>query len=211
MWQAFLQAVIRAFAALGSVGKWVLDQGNRWVWQPCKQITADALNECGQMVHRAGTVLEWTGDKIARYMPFGGSGGGPALPKKDLGLPTADDAKFAQENARGQYKAADSIMDHPARQVKAWLNASEAERETIPLTKLSIEQQVWLAAITEDKYQVILDAPDRKIFDALRGIEDAIPGVLSYGVEPERKGPLTERVHLFRSGELERPPLHLAH
>lgn len=146
----------------------------------------------------AWTPFQWCLDRL------GGGGGGPAAPRSMLDLPDAEEAKDAKAEARDQQRVADIMLDHPATQVKMWLGATALQRESIPLSKLSPEQQVWLQMLPEEKHQLLLDAPDRKIFDALTGKEGAIPGVLSYGIEPERVGPLTERISSFRNQAAER-------
>jgi hypothetical protein len=210
MWKAIFQALAKAFSKLKTSGKWVLEKGDKWIWQPCKEVVSDMVDESLEMVGRGCDAAEWCLDKASSLWPFGGGGGGPAIPKKALDLPTGDDAQMAVAEAKGHQKATDILLDDPIAQVRVYLRSTDQQREAVPLTKLSVEQQVWLAAISKDKHQhqLLLDAPDRKIFDALRGIENAIPGVRSYGVEEERPGPLTDRIHLFRTGELERSPAY---
>lgn len=163
------------------------------------------------LVQAAWWPVGWTLDRLSALVGGGGGGGSPAAPRSLADLPDATEAHEAKHQAKDQQRAADILLDHPARQVKMWINAAERDRETVPLTKLSMEQQIWLQSLPVNQLQLLLDAPDRKIFDALTGREDAIPGVLSYGGEPERAGPLTERIRMFRNGELGPAPHAMTH
>jgi hypothetical protein len=181
--------------------------GLAWCWDATKAFASDAFDETFQMIGRGCDAAGWCLDKAARFWPFGG-GGGPAAPKKNLDLPDGEDAKQAVHAAQSHQKATDILLDDPIAQVRTYLQSTDKQREAVPLTKLSVEQQVWLAGLSKEQQQLLMDAPDRKVFDALRGIENAIRGVCSYGVEEERVGPLTDQIHFFRTGELGRPPFY---
>ncbi len=139
------------------------------------------------------------------------AGGGTAMPPKTLDLPDVDEAHEAKEAAANQQQA-DYMLSSPERVVQAWARASKAERDTIPLSKLTTDQIDWLEVRLNDAQIATLAAEksEFKIAAALAGQEDAIPGVPSVPRPKRKSGPdLSDRIAEFRSVGIERPPAYV--
>ena len=162
------------------------------------------------LAHMTGQGLTWCWNTFLSVMPGGRSG--PAAPRPlEKILPDADDVKDVKAEVINRHRAVEALADDPLVQIRRFIQAHEHQRESIPLTRLSTEQQIWLADRSEEELQLMNDAPARKLFDALTGKEDAIPGVTSFGIKKGKPGPLTDRVMLFRNGNVDRQSMHTAH
>jgi hypothetical protein len=143
----------------------------------------------------------------------GGGGGGTVMPPKALDLPDVDEAKYVQDRASDQQKAADYILSSPERVVMAWAQASPEHRDTIPLTRLTPDQIDWLEVhLTDDQIKILAsEKSERKVAEALAGREDVISGLPSVGEIKNRKSDpvLADRIAAFRSGGIERPPAYV--
>ncbi len=159
----------------------------------------------------AWNFLDWSWRAAWSWLP-GGGGCGTAMPPKKLDLPDVDEAHDAKEAAANQQRAADYMLSSPERVVQAWARASKAERDTIPLSKLTTDQIDWLEVRLNDAQIAILAAEksEFKISAALAGQEDAIPGVPSVPLKKRKPGPdLSGRIADFRAAGIERPPAYV--
>lgn len=151
--------------------------------------------------------LEWFWRAAWSWLP--GGGGGTVMPPRKLDLPDVDEAVEAKEAAADQQRAADYVLSSPERVAMAWARASKAERDTIPLTRLSGDQIDWLEVRLSDDQLNILAAEksELKVAAALAGQEGAIFGVPSVPKGKNKFGPnLSDRIADFRAGGIERPP-----
>lgn len=156
--------------------------------------------------------LEWCWRAAWTLWPFGGGGGGTAMPPKTLDLPDVEEAHEAKEAAANQQKAADYMLSSPERVALAWARASKDERDTIPLTKLTTEQIDWLeVCLTDDQLKILAsEKSEYKVAAALAGQEDAIPGLPSVPLKRKKSGPdLSSRIADFRAVGIERPPAYV--
>jgi len=154
--------------------------------------------------------FEWCWHRFLGLLP--GGAGGAAMPPKTLDLPDVDEAKYIQDRAADQQRAADYILSSPERVVQAWAQASPEHRDTIPLTRLTDDQIDWLEVrLTDDQLKMLAaEKSELKIAAALAGQEGAILGVPSVPVRIRKSGPdLTERIAEFRKGGIERPPVYV--
>ncbi|TZG36618.1 hypothetical protein [Agrobacterium sp. B1(2019)] len=156
--------------------------------------------------------FEWCWQKFLGLLP-GGGGGGTVMPPQKLDLPDVDEAKYVQDRAVDQQKAADYILSSPERVAMAWAQALPEHRDTIPLTRLTPDQIDWLEVhLTDDQIKILAsEKSERKIADAMAGREDAIFGVPSVGQTKKRESDpvLSDRIAAFRNGCLERPPAYV--
>ena len=155
--------------------------------------------------------FEWCWHRFLNHLP-GGSGGGSVMPPKTLDLPDVDEAESIKDRAADQQRAADYILSSPERVAMAWARASKAERDTIPLTKLSDDQIDWLEVrLTDDQIKILAaEKSEQKVAQALAGQAEAILGVPSVPVRIRKSGPdLTDRIAAFRSDGIERPPVYV--
>lgn len=156
--------------------------------------------------------FEWCWQRF-RGMLAGGGGGGTVMPPAKLDLPDVDEAKYVQDRASDQQKAADYILSSPERVAMAWAQASPEHRDTIPLTKLTPDQIDWLEVhLTDDQLKILAaEKAEHKVASALDGREDAIFGVPSVGqIKMKKADPLiADRITAFRNGSLERPPAYM--
>ena len=154
--------------------------------------------------------FEWCWQRFLGLLP--GGGGGTVMPAKTLDLPDVNEAEFIKDRAADQQRAADYILSSPERVAMAWARASKAERDTIPLTKLSDDQIDWLEVrLTDDQIKILAaEKSEQKVAQALAGQADAILGVPSVPVRIQKSGPdLTNRIAAFRAGGIERPPVYV--
>lgn len=151
--------------------------------------------------------LDWCWRAAWSWLP--GGGGGTAMPPAKLDLPDVDDAHEAKAAAKDQQLAADYILSSPERVAMAWARASNEDRDTIPLTKLSTDQIDWLEVrLTDDQIKILAaEKSEHKVAQALAGQEGAIFGLPSVPSRKKKSGPdLSGRIAEFRAGGLERPP-----
>jgi len=98
--------------------------------------------------------FEWCWHRFLGLLP--GGAGGAAMPPKTLDLPDVDEAKYIQDRAADQQRAADYILSSPERVVQAWAQASPEHRDTIPLTRLTDDQIDWLEVrLTDDQLKML--------------------------------------------------------
>lgn len=141
----------------------------------------------------------------------GSGGSGTVMPPKTLDLPDVDEAHEVKAAAEDQQRAAALMLSSPARVVQAWARSSKTERDTIPLTKLTDDQVDWLEVrLTDDQIRILAaEKSEFKVEAALAGHEGAIFGVPSVPTAGKKSGPdLTDRIHDFRLGGIERPPAY---
>ncbi|MBY3044856.1 hypothetical protein [Rhizobium leguminosarum] len=155
--------------------------------------------------------FEWCWKRFLNLLP-GGGGGGTVMPPKTLDLPDVDEAHDAKEAAANQQLAADYLLSSPERVALAWARASNDERDSIPLSKLTTDQIDWLEVrLTDDQLKILAsEKSEYKVAAALAGQEDAIAGVPSVPTPKKKFGPdLTDRISEFRMNGIERPPAYV--
>lgn len=151
--------------------------------------------------------LDWCWRQFCGLLP--GGGGGTVMPPKRLDLPDVDEALEAKAEAADQQRAADCILSSPERAVMAWARATKADRDMIPLTRLTPDQIDWLELrLTDDQIKILAaEKSEYKVAAALAGQEDVILGVPSVPTKKRKPGPdLSDRIMDFRMGGIERPP-----
>lgn len=155
--------------------------------------------------------FEWCWRQFCGLLP-GSGGGGTVMPPKRLDLPDVDEAIEAKAEAADRHRAADYILSSPERVALAWARASNEDRDTIPLSKLTPEQIDWLEVhLSVDQLKILAsEKSEFKVAAALAGQEDAIFGVPSVPKGQKKSRPdLSGRIMDFRSGEIERPPAYV--
>jgi hypothetical protein len=155
--------------------------------------------------------FDWCWRQFCGLLP-GGGGGGTVMPPKTLDLPDVDEAHEIKAEAEDQQRVADYLLSSPERVVQAWARATQGERDTIPLTKLSDDQIDWLEVrLTDDQLKILAaERSEYKIAQALAGHEGAIFGVPSVPVRKRKSGPdLSDRIADFRAGSIKRPPAYV--
>ncbi|MBY5684808.1 hypothetical protein HFO32_22050 [Rhizobium leguminosarum] len=157
----------------------------------------------------AWSAADWCWRTAWSWVP-GGGGSGTVMPAKHIDLPDADIAVEAKAEAQDQQRAADYILSSPERVAMAWARSTPAERDTIPLTKLTDDQIDWLEVrLTDDQLKILaLEKSEYKVAAALAGQEGAIIGVPSVPRQKKSGPDISGRIMNFRAGGLERPPAY---
>lgn len=131
------------------------------------------INAILSALRAAGRGMDWF------LSIFGIGGGAPAaeIEPEELGLPSLDDLKRVQDNARGQQKAADLMISTALAQVHSYACAKPSARLDMSLDKLNLDQTIWLMKLDERELALVAAATDRRLQAALDGDDDAIDGV----------------------------------
>lgn len=131
------------------------------------------INAILSAMRAAGKGIDW-------FLSIFGIGGGVApaeIEPEKMGLPTLDELKRDQDNARGQQTAADMMISTALAQVHSYACAKPSARLAMSLDKLNLDQTIWLMKLSERELDLVAKATDRRVQAALDGDEDAIDGV----------------------------------